>query len=160
MEEEKKMEYGPEIFRVRGFGWRVGITILVVFGWLAFLILWLFFYAGDYDIFQNIAILLVSIIVGVGILAAMWATWGLRYAAKFKGDEHFHKHMGPRWPIAISSIAGIGWLIFLIIWLFFYAGDYTGYQNLAIFIASVLVLGAASGSSWLVHWMRSWKKTG
>lgn len=115
---------------------------------------------GLSHVFQNIAILLVSIIVGVGILAAMWATWGLRYAARFKGEQHIHEHMGPRWPIAVNSIAGVAWLIFLIVWLFFYAGDYSGYQNLAIFIASLLVLGAACGSAWFVHWMRSWKRTG
>src|SRR5512137_1732186 len=155
---EKTSEYYPEILREKGFGWRVGASIFIVFGWLAFLIIWLFFYAEDYGVFQNIAILLVSIIVGIGLLAGMWATWGILYAATHKVGHEQHMHMMSKWSSIVSAIAGIGWVIFLIVWLFFYAGDYTGYQNLAIFITSVLVLGAVSGSAWLVHWMRSWTK--
>lgn len=141
----------------RGFVWRVGLTILVVFGWLAFLIVWLFFYAGDYDVFQNIAIFLVSIIVGIGILAAAWATWGIRYASNLE-------RLGTGWTKPkgawlFNTAAGVGWLIFLIIWLFFYAGDYNGYQNLAIFILSILVLGAVTSSTWIVRWIRTSRRS-
>lgn len=144
---------GMEIFRTPGFAWRVGVSILVVFGWLAFVIVWLFFYAGDYDVFQNIAILLVSIIVGIGILAATWATWGIRYASKFGAQSPECKK--PRGTWILNSVAGLGWLLFLIIWLYFYADDYSGYQNLAIIITSLLVLGAVTGSVWVVRWIRS-----
>jgi len=140
-----------ELFKMPGFAWRVGLSIFVVFGWLAFLIIWLFFYAGDYDVFQNIAIFLVSIIVGIGILAAAWAMWGIRYASKFEGGKEWTKHRGS-W--ILSTAAGLGWLVFLIIWLFFYAGDYNGYQNLAILIASILVLGAVTSSTWILRWLR------
>jgi len=141
-----------EFFKTPGFAWRVGLSILVVFGWLAFLLIWLFFIAGDYDVFQNIAIFLVSVIVGIGILAAAWATWGIRYASKFGGEgAEWTKHRGD-W--ILSSVAGFGWFIFLIIWLFFYAGDYNVFQNLAIFIASLLVLGAVTSSTWIFRWLR------
>ena len=141
-----------EVFRTPGFAWRVGLSIFVVFGWLAFLLIWLFFFAGDYDVFQNIAIFLVSVILGIGILAAAWATWGIRYASEFgsQGAE-WTKHRGA-W--ILSTVAGLGWVIFLIIWLFFYAGDYNGYQNLAIFITSILILGAVTSSTWIVRWLR------
>src|SRR4030065_1244443 len=156
MSEEKPVSEVPDFVRPGGFGWRVGFSILIVFGWLAFLILLLFFYASDYAVFQNIAILLVSIIVGVGLLSALWVTWGLRYAGQFKGHEC--KMEKPMLAWVANTVAGIGWLVFLIIWLFFYAGGYNGYQNLAIFIASLLVLGAVSGSIWMVRWFKPWKK--
>jgi hypothetical protein len=141
-----------EVFGTPGFAWRVGLSIAVVFGWLAFLLIWLFFFADEYDLFQNIAIFLVSVIVGIGILAAAWATWGIRYASKFgyEGSE-WTKHRGD-W--ILSTAAGLGWLTFLIIWLFFYAGDYNGYQNLAIFILSVLILGAVASSTWIFRWLK------
>jgi len=144
-----------EVFGTAGFAWRVGLSIFVVFGWLAFLLIWLFFYAGDYDVFQNIAIFLVSVIISIGILAGAWATWGIRYASKFgdKGAE-WTRHRGT-W--ILSTVAGLGWLVFLIVWLFFYAGDYNGYQNLAIFITSLLVLGAVASSTWIVRWLRVMK---
>ncbi len=156
MTEQGSGEYYPGILREKGFGWRVGVSIFIVFAWLAFLIIWLFFYAGNYGVFQNIAILLVSIIVGVGLLAGLWASWGIRYAASHPGRKEPGMHMKSRWSSVVSAVAGVGWLIFLVIWLFYYAGDYSVYQNLAIFIASLLVLGAISGSAWFVHWMRSW----
>lgn len=158
MTEQEKGEYFPEILKEKGFGWRVGVSIFVVFGWLAFLIIWLFFYAGDHGVFQNIAVLLVSIIVGIGILAGTWASWGIRYASSHRGMQEKHMHMKSRWSSIVSAIAGVGWLLFLVIWLFYYADSYSGYQNLAIFIASLMVLGAISGSAWFVHWMRSWRK--
>lgn len=156
--EEKSGEYYPEVLREKGFGWRVGVSIFTVFGWLAFLIIWLFFYASEHGVFQNIAIFMVSILVGVGILAGVWASWGIRYAATHRGVNEPKMHMKSRWSTVISAVAGVGWLIFLIIWLFFYADNYSGYQNLAIFIASILVLCAITGSAWFVHWMRSWRK--
>jgi hypothetical protein len=140
-----------DMFRTPGFAWRVGLSILVVFGWLAYLIIWLFFYAGDFGVFQNIAIFLVSIIVAIGVLAAAWATWGIRYAKSIGEYPHMDK---PRGATIVSAIAGVGWVIFLIIWLFYYAGDYTGYQNLAILIASLLVLGAVTGSAHALKWLR------
>ena len=153
MNEVKIPDEGANIFKTPGFAWRVGLSILVVFGWLAFLIVWLFFYAGDYGVFQNIAIFLVSIIVGIGILAAAWATWGIRYASQFGG--HGAEWTKPKGTWILNTVAGLGWLIFLIIWLFFYAGEYNGYQNLAILITSLLVLGAVTSSTWVVRWMRA-----
>jgi heme/copper-type cytochrome/quinol oxidase subunit 4 len=146
----------PDFVRTAGFGWRVGISIFIVFGWLAFLILWLFFYADEYGVFQNIAILLVSIIIGIGMLAAIWVSWGLRFAGQFKETEW--KMDKPTLAWVTNAIAGIGWLVFLIVWLFYYADDYSGYQNLAIFITSLLVLGAVSGSIWMIRWFRPWRK--
>lgn len=148
-------EEATDPFRTPGFAWRVGLSIFVVFGWLAFVIIWLFFYAGDYGVFQNIAIFLVSVIVGIGILAGAWASWGIRYASKIGGQgKEWHS---PKAGWIVNSVAGLGWLIFLIIWLYFYAGDYSGYQNLAIVITSLLVWGAVSGSAWLVRWMRGYR---
>jgi len=153
MNGEEIPKEATEVFGTPGFGWRVGVSIVVVFGWLAFLIVWLFFYAGDYDVFQNIAMFLVSIIIGIGILAAVWVTWGIRYASRFGGQgANWAK---PKGTWILNTVAGLAWLVFLIVWLFFYAGDYNGYQNLAVFITSLLVLGAVTSSTWVVRWIRA-----
>ena len=137
---------GMKVLATKGLGWRIAASIIVFFGWLAFLILWLFFYAGEFDVFQNIAIFIISILIGIGVLAAVWASWGIKMA-RSQGWEK-PKEIRPKWPIAVSAVTGIGWLIFLIVWLFFYASDFTGYQNLAIFLLSLLVLGGLIGGSW------------
>lgn len=142
---------GRDVFRVAGFSWRLAVTILLGVGWLSFLILWLFFSAGDYDVYQNLAIIFVSIIVVIGLLGAMWATWGFRYAR-----EHAVKNMEVKdqwrrwfgWRGIASGIIWLGWLVWLLTWLFFYAGNYNLYQNLAVFIVSLLAAGGISGVIW------------
>ena len=142
---------GRDVFRVAGFSWRLAVTIMLGVAWLSFLILWLFFLAGDYDVYQNLAIIFVSIIVVIGLLGAMWATWGFRYAR-----EHAVKNMEMKdqwrrwfgWRGIASGIIWIGWLVWLIVWLFFYAGSYNFYQNLAVFIVSLLAAGGISGVIW------------
>jgi hypothetical protein len=79
-EEEEIME--PE--ETPGFAWRVSLSIIVGIGWLVFLILWFFFYASDYTIYQNIAIILVSILIMSAILGASWASWGIKYGHRFR----------------------------------------------------------------------------
>ncbi len=132
-----------------GFGWRVALSILMGIGWICFLIVWLFFFAGDFDIFQNLAIVIVSILVLVGVLGAAWASWGMRMARTtgWTAPQEWRK---PILMTIVSIATGLGWVIFLIVWLFFYASDYNGYQNLAILILSLLVVGIITGGGWAI----------
>ena len=66
-------------------------------------------------------------------------------------DEEMMMEPGFRWRVALSILVAIGWLIFLIIWLAFYADDYSIYQNIAIFLVSILVMVAILGPAW-AHW--------
>ena len=68
-----------EHMEMKGMGWRVALSILVSMGWVAFLIIWLFFYAGSFTIYQNVAVVLVSIVVACAIMGAAWAPWGMKY---------------------------------------------------------------------------------
>ena len=86
---------GP--WEVPGMGWRVSVSIMLAVGWFAFFILWLFFGAGGFDIYQNLAIIIVSIIVVIGALAAMWASWGLRMAARTEGGKEWKQQHNNRW---------------------------------------------------------------
>ncbi len=87
---------------MRGFGWRVALSILVSMGWLAFLIIWLFFYAGSFSIYQNIAILIVSILVVGAIMGASWASWGMRHGHGWErcAEEEAEKKERPEKPAA------------------------------------------------------------
>jgi len=155
--EEGMPKEGLEAMRTPGFGWRIAVSIAVFFGWLIFLVIWLFFYASDYSMFKNLAMVLVSIIAGIGVLAGTWVTWGLKYAKHFdRGVTEIHK---PKLPSVVSGIACVGWLIFIVFWLFFYADDFSGYQNLAIVIVSIMVLAGISTAAWASWGTRfSWKR--
>lgn len=145
---------GKAPWAVKGFGWRVTATILLGVLWFCFLIIWLFFYAGNWDFYQNIAIIVVSIILVIGALAAMWASWGMRYAKQTEGEEvvkmQTRRFFGVR--AAVSTVMWIGWLIFILIWLFAYAGNYNIYQNIAIFIVSIVIVGGLNGVLWGTLW--------
>ena len=68
-----------------GFGLRVALSIVVFFGLIAFVILWLFFFADSFNLYQNLAMLLIAILVFVGLMGAGWASWGIKYGRKFEG---------------------------------------------------------------------------
>lgn len=76
----------PTPMETPGFAWRVSLSIIVVFGWFIFLILWLLFYAGGFNVYQNLAVILVSILVGIAILAASWTSWGIKYGYKYHNE--------------------------------------------------------------------------
>ncbi|HZY47691.1 MAG TPA: hypothetical protein VFE96_07840 [Candidatus Bathyarchaeia archaeon] len=59
-------------------GWRVSVSIVTSFGLLISLVVWLFFYAGGFSIYQNIAIFIVIIMAFVAVMGATWASWGMR----------------------------------------------------------------------------------
>jgi magnesium-transporting ATPase (P-type) len=57
---------------------RVYVSIVVAFGWLLFLALWLFYYATSFGIVQNIAVFLLSLVVAGMILTILWVPWAMR----------------------------------------------------------------------------------
>jgi hypothetical protein len=68
--------------------WRVSATILIGTAWLVFILLYAAFESSHFDLFQNIVLFFASIVVGLGLLAAVWASWGMRFAG---GNwDHWH----------------------------------------------------------------------
>jgi hypothetical protein len=59
-------------------GWRVAITILTFFGSVIGIILWLFFYAEDFGVYQNIAVVVVILLGFIAVMGAIWAPWGMK----------------------------------------------------------------------------------
>ncbi|UCD04411.1 MAG: hypothetical protein JSW73_02120 [Candidatus Woesearchaeota archaeon] len=80
----KEKEDYEEPWQTPGFAWRIGISMLAGIGWLCFLIIWFFFFASNFTVYQNIAILLVSILILVAILGSSWVSWGIKYGYKFE----------------------------------------------------------------------------
>ncbi len=67
--------------------------------------------------------------------------------------------MAPR--IAASAVVGISWLIFLIAFLWFYAGDLGIYKSIAVFLISILVVAAILAPIWIcwgIKTARVWEK--
>ena len=65
-------------------GWRVTISILTFFASIIGVIIWLFFYAEDYTIYQNVAIVVVIFLGFIAVMAATWASWGIKQSREGK----------------------------------------------------------------------------
>lgn len=61
-----------------GMGWRVSMSIASFFGATIAVILWLFFFAGSFSVYQNIAVVAVISLVFVAVMGVTWASWGIR----------------------------------------------------------------------------------
>jgi len=107
-------------------------SLASMIAWMVFLFVWLFFYASNYGIFENIAVVLISLLI-VGALNAV-----SRIPIQGEG-----------WRARTSAVSGIAWIIFLIAWMIFFAGDYGIYENIGIGIASLLIIGALNVLLWV-----------
>jgi amino acid transporter len=67
--------------------------------------------------------------------------------------EEIMETKGMGWRVSLSILVGVGWLVFLLIWLFFYAEAYNWEKNVAIFLLSLLVLVLIAGTPWII-WKR------
>jgi peptidoglycan/LPS O-acetylase OafA/YrhL len=145
------MPDGP--MEMRGMGWRIPASILIVLGWLAFVVIWLFFFASDYNIYKNLAVLFVSTLIGLVVLTAIWIGFGLRMGRMYAPDSTgWTDYRQIRWRAAISVAVVLAWSAFLLIWSFVYADGYTGYQNIAVIFVSLLIAGGLSAAVWSSWW--------
>ena len=74
MDSEMKSDRGW----AEGMGWRVGVSIVTFFGSMIAVILWLFFYATSFSVYQNIALVVVILLAFIAIMGATWASWGMK----------------------------------------------------------------------------------
>ena len=154
MEKEEKMG------RKHNLGWRPSFSIIVAVGWLIFLIIWFAFYATPYPWEQNFAIILLSVIVLFVLLGGVWAMWGMRMIPK--EEKKMMKTAGLKSRILLSIILPLAAMIFLIIWFWYYAIPYSIWQNIAVILVTLLIIGGTLGSIWarwgMKHGDWNWEK--
>ena len=87
---------GWEVFKISGFRWRIITSIILPFAAIIFLIIWFWYYAEPYSVWQNIAILLVTLLALGGILGAIWARWGMKHGHEMKKFENIGEEIGKK----------------------------------------------------------------
>jgi membrane protein YdbS with pleckstrin-like domain len=60
-----------------GLALRVVVSIIVFFGLLIFAIIYVAFFASSFSLFQQVAIILVALLVATAILGVIWTIWGI-----------------------------------------------------------------------------------
>jgi hypothetical protein len=63
--------------------WAVVASIVLGVAWMSFSLLYVAFWAHGFSLFQSIVVVLVSLIVLIGALSAVWISFGLRWAHRF-----------------------------------------------------------------------------
>lgn len=58
------------------------------------------------------------------------------------------------WRVLVTILIGLVWLVFLSLWLFFYASLFSLLQNIAIFILSVAIVGGIAALLWVPWGMK------
>ena len=54
------------------------VTIVAGICWAIFMLLYVLFWSSDFDLFQNIVIILLSLVVVGGFIGLMWVVWVFR----------------------------------------------------------------------------------
>ena len=75
-----------ELFKIKGFKWRIVGTIGFLFVLLIVLIYGFWYLWTDFGFWQYVAVILVIILVSGGLMGAVWAPW----SAKYKGEMEKH----------------------------------------------------------------------
>lgn len=75
-----------EMWKTKGFKWRVLVSGVAVFAAFIFLTYWFWYLAGPYNVYQNIVIFIVPFLIIGGILGAMWAPWGMKHGRRFRKE--------------------------------------------------------------------------
>ena len=110
-----------------GLGRKPQASITVFVAWLLFIIIWMWFFAGDFTGERNVAVVLLSVAIGFALLLAMWLPWARR---RGEGPESWR-------GIGI----GFAWVLSLTAWFWFFAEYFDPYQNFAVFLVSLLAAG-------------------
>jgi hypothetical protein len=138
---------------VKDAGWRMPASVLIGVGWLVFVIIWLFFYASGYSIWKNLGVLFASLVIVISLEAALWIGFGMRMGqARSAEGRAWMAYGNMRWRAALSIAVALGWAVFFIIWLLVYADSYSGYQNLAVILVSLLIAGGLTAVTWTGMW--------
>jgi len=81
-----------EIFKIKGFKWRIIGSIVYGLSLLIVLIYGFWYLWKDFGFWQYLAILLVIVLVSGGILGGLWASWSAKYKDEMnKYGEEFGK---------------------------------------------------------------------
>jgi hypothetical protein len=125
---------------------KAGFSGAVALGWLVFVIMFLAFYSGGFQLHEKIAIMLLSLLIVVVLLGGSWAFWSLSMMSK--KDWEVFKVKGFKWRIIASIVYGFALLIFLIYGFWYLWTDFGFWQYLAIILVVALVSGGLMAALW------------
>jgi hypothetical protein len=143
----EEMEMVNELEKLeKGMKWRGTLTGVIAVGWIAFLVAWLLVYAGDFDIYKNIAVVLGTLVLAIVVVMAVWMS---AFAPFMKeAGEAMKGIKGLSWRFNLSIALVVGAIVAILGWLWFLALEFNGYQNLAVILLLIVWTLSALTVTW------------
>ena len=79
------------------------ISIIIPFAAMIFLIIWFWYYAEPFNVWQNIAVLLVILLAMGGILGVIWTRWSMKHGHEMKKFEKIGEEIGKKIEEAVKD---------------------------------------------------------
>jgi len=70
---------GVKSANVRQMAWRGIASLVVGLGWVVFIVLFALLWAPSLSLFQNIVILIATLVAAFVVVGIMWMAYGMRY---------------------------------------------------------------------------------
>jgi hypothetical protein len=137
----------------RGFNIRIWVTRVIALIGLLLVILFLYLYADGLTFWQNIAIVIIAIILVTAVNAIVWIRWGIKLGAKKDASGMFAsiESRGLSSRVLGTVIIITLWLVFILWYLVFNPNEFNFFQNLGIFIVSAMISIGIIAIMW-VRW--------
>ncbi|UCC93879.1 MAG: hypothetical protein JSW25_04210 [Thermoplasmata archaeon] len=137
-----------------GMRWRGALTGVIAVGWIAFVVLWLLVFAGDYDVYKNIAVVLGTLVLAIVAVMVTWMSAFGKYMSHC--GEAMKGVKGLSWRFGLSMVLIVAAVVTVLVWLWFFASDFNGYQNLGVMFLVLMATAMALWATWATfHPMRS-----
>jgi len=63
------------------------LTMVAVIAWLVFILFYALFWSGNYNLFQNIVVTVVTLGITGVVIALGWVIWGFRHVRRWKKPD-------------------------------------------------------------------------
>ncbi len=73
------MRRGRSLEKKRQMAWRGVASLLVLLAWVIFIVVFTLLWAPNLSLFQNIVILIASLVAAFVVVGIMWMLYGMRY---------------------------------------------------------------------------------
>lgn len=62
-------------------------SIIILLGWLVFILFYALYWSNDFSVFQNIIVTIVSLAITALLIGLLWIVWGAMHSWKFGNWE-------------------------------------------------------------------------
>ncbi len=126
-----------DIERRKALLWRSVASVVLLFGLMIFMVCWVLLASPDMSNAVNAAVTLIAVLIAVGALVSIWITWSISFPAPMQ-PGYYRSNRKIR--AITAGVCLTIWAVFGIMWIIFFSGDYSIFQNTGILLAATVVI--------------------